>query len=78
MLQVRDFKGTLLGIGSKDWRDVSSWTSCRCGAQVLVGLFVFLNVFLVCCSGGGAHKATTGLQMLFLGGVETTTSFEIF
>ena len=40
MLQVRDFKGTLLGIGSKVWRDVSSWTSCRCGTQVLVGLFL--------------------------------------
>ena len=41
-LQVRDFKGTLLGtgIGSKVWRDVSSWTSCRCGTQVLVGLFL--------------------------------------
>ena len=24
MLQVRDFKGALLGIGSKVWRDVSS------------------------------------------------------
>ena len=34
MLQVRDFKGTLLGIGSK------VWTSCRCGTQVLVGLFL--------------------------------------
>ena len=42
MLQVRDFKGALLGIGSKVWRDVSSWTSCRCGTQVLVGLFLVL------------------------------------
>ena len=40
MLQVRDFKGTLFGIGSKVWRDVSSWTSCRCGTQVLVALFL--------------------------------------
>ena len=45
MLQVRDFKGALLGIGSKVWRDVSSWTSCRCGTQVLVGLFLFFDVF---------------------------------
>ena len=44
MLQVRDFNGILLGIGSKVWRDVSSWTSCCCGTQVLVGL---LLVF--CC-----------------------------
>ena len=40
MLQVRDFNGTLLGIGSKVWRDVSSWTSFHCGTQVLVGLFL--------------------------------------
>ena len=71
MLQVRDFNGILLGIGSKVWRDVSSWTSCCCGTQVLVGLLlVFCCVVL-----GGGQKTTTGLQILFLGGVETTTSF---
>ena len=52
MLQVRDFKGTLLGIGSKVWRDVSSWTSCRCGTQVLVGLFLAFGCLLGCFSGG--------------------------
>ena len=64
MLQVRDFNGILLGIGSKVWRDVSSWTSCPCGTQVLVGLLlVFCCVVL-----GGGQKTTTGLQILFLGG----------
>ena len=72
MLQVRDFTGTLLGIGSKVWRDVSSWTSCRCGTQVLVGL---LLVFVVLFFWGGSKETTTGLQILFLDGVETTTSF---
>ena len=68
MLQVRDFKGTLLVIGSKVWRDVSSWTSCRGGAQVLVGLFlVFKKCFLVCCSGGGV-KNNNGAADCFLGG----------
>ena len=72
MLQVRDFKGALLGIGSKVWRDVSSWTSCRCGTQVLVGMFlVFWDVVLE-----GGVKNNNGLQILFLGGVETTTSSE--
>ena len=66
MLQVRDFNGILLGIGSRVWRDVSSWTSCRCGTQVLVGLllgFCCVVFFL-----GGGQKTTTGLQILFLGG----------
>ena len=71
MLQVRDFNGILLGIGSKVWRDVSSWTSCCCSTRVLVGL---LLVFC-CVVWGGGQKTTTGLQILFLGGVETTTSF---
>ena len=69
MLQVRDFKGTLLGIGSEVWRDVSSWTSCRCGTQVLVGLFLlFFDVFWGAVLEGGGQKTTTGLQILFLGG----------
>ena len=65
MLQVRDFNGILLGIGSRVWRDVSSWTSCRCGTQVLVGLLLGF-----CCVVffGGGQKTTTGLQILFLGG----------
>ena len=64
MLQVRDFNGILLGIGSRVWRDVSSWTSCRCGTQVLVGLLLGF----CCVVGGGGQKTTTGLQILFLGG----------
>ena len=62
MLQVRDFKGTLLGIGSKVWRDVSSWTSCRCGTQVLVGLF-------------WRSKGNSAADFVSRG-VETITSFE--
>ena len=65
MLQVRDFKETLLGIGSKVWRDASSWTSCRCGTQVLVGLFRFLNVFWSVVL-GGVSRNDNGLQILFL------------
>ena len=75
MLQVRDFKGTLLGIGSKVWRDVSSWTSYRCGTQVLVGLFLVFDAFWGVVLEGGS-KNYNGLQILYLGGVETTTSFE--
>ena len=62
MLQVRDFKGTLLGIGSKVWRDVSSWTSCRCGTQVLVGL---LLVFCCVVLGGGVKKQQRGRRFCF-------------
>ena len=76
MLQVRDFKGTLLGIGLKVWRDVSSWTSCRCGTQVLVGLFLVFLMFFGMLFWRGGKKTTTGLQILFLGGVEATTSSE--
>ena len=59
MLQVRGFKGTLLGIGSKVWRDVSSWTSCRAS----LGWFVscFLMCFGVLFWAGG--QKTTGLQI---------------
>ena len=62
-LQVRDFNGILLGIGSKVWRDVSSWTSCRCGTQVLVGLLlVFCCVVL---GEGGVKKQQRGRRFCF-------------
>ena len=62
MLQVRDFNGILLGIGSKVWRDVSSWTSCRCGTQVLVGLLlVFCCVVL---GRGGSKKQQRGCSFV--------------
>ena len=64
MLQVRDFKGTLLGIGSKVWRDVSSWTSCRCGTQVLVGLFL-VSIFLDVVLEGGSKKQQRGCRFCF-------------
>ena len=68
MLQVRDFKGTVLGIGSKVWRDVSSWTSCRCGTQVLVGMFlVVFKCFLGCWPGGGS-KNHSGAADIVSGG----------
>ena len=61
MLQVRDFNGILLGIGAKVWRDVSSWTSCCCGTQVLVGLLlVFCCVVL-----GGVKKQQRGCRFCF-------------
>ena len=66
MLQVKDFKGTLLGIGSKVWRDASSWTSCRCGTQVLVGLFLVFSIFWGgVVLEGGVKKQQRGCRFCF-------------
>ena len=44
---------------------LKSWLVC----------FLFFDVFCCVVLGAGGQKTTTGLQILFLGGVETTTSF---
>ena len=50
---------------------LSLWYSSL-GWSVSCFFYVFWGVVLE----GGGQKTTTGLQILFLGGVETTTSFE--
>ena len=67
MLQVRDFKGALLGIGSKVWRDVT----VVAGLLVVVVLkswlvcFLFFDVVLDVVLEGGVKKQQRGWRFCF-------------